>query len=71
MTPEVTVAGYIKLEENNYNALMYAVANVGPVAVSVDATNWKEYAEGVYDGCDDKVSNINHAVTLVGYGNDE
>lgn len=38
-----------------------------PVAVRVDATNWKTYASGIFNNCDKK---INHAVFLVG-SNDE
>ena len=33
-----------------------------PLAVRVDATNWKNYISGVFDTCD---ANLNHAVLLV------
>jgi len=65
------VAGCVKLGENNYNDLMNAVANVGPIAVSVDASRWSSYSSGVYDGCDaEKDMDIDHVVQLVGYGTD-
>lgn len=32
-----SIAGYVKLEENDYASLMNAIAFVGPIAVSVDA----------------------------------
>lgn len=30
---------------------MYHLANVGPLAVNVDASEWFEYEEGIYNGC--------------------
>ena len=42
----------MKLPANSYRHLMKAIATVGPVAVNVDASLWKEYEEGVYSGCD-------------------
>ncbi len=38
----------------------------------LDATNFGDYEEGVFSGCDaTKNVDINHAVVLVGYGTDE
>ncbi len=34
-SPVATINGYVQLPENNYTALMNAVAQVGPIAVSV------------------------------------
>jgi cathepsin L len=62
------IDGYIKLPENNYTSLMNAIAQVGPIAVSVDASSWHSYAGGVFDGCNQENPDINHAVVLVGYG---
>jgi cathepsin L len=66
--PVAHITGFVKLAENNYTALMNAVATVGPIAVSVDAS-WGGYSSGIFSGCDtsDNVD-INHAVVLVGYG---
>lgn len=51
---------------------MKALAFVGPLAVNVDASDWKNYESGVFGGCDVKNNiDINHVVQLVGYGNDE
>jgi len=69
-TPRATISGYVKLEENNYEQLMYAVATVGPIAVSVDASNWHSYSSGIFNGCNQTNPDINHAVVLVGYGTD-
>eukprot|EP01034_Spumella_vulgaris_P030384 gene30383-37589_t len=66
--PVATVNGFVYLPENNYTALMNAIATVGPVAVSVDASTFGAYKSGVFDGCYQKQPDINHAVVLMGYG---
>merc|ERR1711979_46191 len=50
---------------------MEALANVGPLAVNVEADTWHDYEGGVFDGCTNR-SNIavDHVVQLVGYGTD-
>eukprot|EP00349_Pseudokeronopsis_sp_Brazil_P008591 CAMPEP_0202968126 /NCGR_PEP_ID=MMETSP1396-20130829/13284_1 /ASSEMBLY_ACC=CAM_ASM_000872 /TAXON_ID= /ORGANISM="Pseudokeronopsis sp., Strain Brazil" /LENGTH=344 /DNA_ID=CAMNT_0049694059 /DNA_START=131 /DNA_END=1165 /DNA_ORIENTATION=+ len=71
--PVAAINGYVQLSDNNYSAVMNAIATVGPLAVNVDASTWHAYAGGVYDGCGDSntPSDINHVVVLVGYGVDE
>ena len=64
-----TIEDFVKLPENDYNALMTALATVGPVAVSVAAEEWSFYESGIFNG--DCGATINHAVTAVGYGTDE
>mmetsp|Transcript_8987 Transcript_8987/g.13508 ORF Transcript_8987/g.13508 Transcript_8987/m.13508 type:complete len:369 (-) Transcript_8987:140-1246(-) len=66
--PVATITGYTKLEENNYLALMNAVAQKGPVAVVVDASEWHSYDSGIFNGCNQKSPDLNHGVVLVGYG---
>lgn len=61
--------GWERLPENEYEPLMRAVAETGPVAVSVGAREWHSYSKGIFDGCS-RDSVIDHAVTLVGYGKD-
>lgn len=39
-----------------------------PVAVSVDASTWQFYKEGIFDGNGCSPSFVNHYVVLVGYG---
>jgi len=68
--PKAIVDGYVKLGENNYSDLLNAIAQVGPIAVSVDASTWHAYAGGIFDGCNQETPDINHAVVLVGYGTD-
>jgi len=68
-TKVATVGGCVKLVENNYTDLLAAVATIGPIAVSVDASTWNSYSKGIYDACDkEKTMDIDHAVQLVGYG---
>lgn len=66
--PKVKIDGYTKLPTNNYQALLYALATYGPIAVSVDASNWHAYSHGIFNGCNQRNPDINHAVVLVGYG---
>lgn len=65
-----SVTGYIKLPENNYTALMNAVATIGPIAISVEADTWSFYGRGIFPAtsCNYKNTDIDHAVQLVGYG---
>jgi cathepsin L len=62
--------GWERLAENKYEPLISAVAERGPVAVSVGAGGWQSYGTGVFDGCSVD-SEIDHAVTLIGYGIDK
>jgi len=64
------VGGYVTLPANQPAPLMSAVADLGPIAISVDASNWHFYAGGVFDGCNQTYPDIDHAVVLVGYGTD-
>ena len=38
------ITGYERLPPNDYSALMHAVATIGPIAISVDAS-WDLYEE--------------------------
>jgi len=49
---------------------MNAVATLGPIAISVDASSWHAYSSGIYNGCNQANPDIDHAVVLVGYGSD-
>lgn len=69
--PVATIDGYVKLPENNYTALMNAIARVGPIGISVDASSWSSYESGIYDGCNQVNPDIDHAVVLVGYGEEK
>jgi len=64
------VASYVTLPTNTYKPLLAAVATKGPIAISVDASSWKAYESGVFNGCNQTNPDIDHAVQLVGYGTD-
>jgi len=68
VTPAVKVANYVVLPPNEYQPLLNAVATIGPIAISVDASTWHFYATGVFNGCNQTNPDLNHAVQLVGYG---
>jgi len=61
-----SIEGFTKLATNDYDTLMVAVATKGPVAISVAADAWSFYSEGIFS--EDCGAVIDHAVTLVGYG---
>jgi len=66
-----SIKGCNKLGVNNYTDLLNAVATIGPIAVSVDASTWNTYQSGIFSGCDkEKTMDIDHAVQLVGYGSE-
>jgi len=64
------IKGFVKLIENNYTDVVNAVANVGPVAINIDANSWGSYSSGVFSGCQFRDIDINHVVQVVGYGTD-
>jgi len=66
----VQLSNYTKLPSNQYSPLLTAVATVGPIAISVDASSWDSYESGIWNGCNQTNPTIDHAVQLVGYGND-
>lgn len=64
-------AGYEVLPTNDYTALMTAVATKGPISISVAAggLGWQLYSGGIMkQGPFNKGFDIDHAVQLVGYG---
>jgi len=67
-SPAVQISNYVVLPSNEYLPLMTAVATVGPIAISVDASSWQFYSTGVYNGCNQTNPDLDHAVQLVGYG---
>jgi hypothetical protein len=45
------VQSWAVLPNNNYTALVQAVATIGPLAINADASNWSAYSSGVFTGC--------------------
>jgi cathepsin L len=64
------ITGFHQLASNEYDELLEAVATIGPVAITVDASTWGTYSGGIYDGCNQENPELDHGVLLVGYGTD-
>merc|ERR1719277_2763426 len=64
------MTGWETLPKNEYEPLARALAERGPVAVSVAADKWFDYESGIFNGCG-KDSVIDHAVTAIGYGEED
>ncbi|XP_031333665.1 cathepsin L1-like [Photinus pyralis] len=66
------IKSYVTIQEGDEEALKEALSNIGPIAVGMDASseNWQFYGGGIYyePDCKSAIENLNHAVTLVGYG---
>merc|ERR1719214_7348 len=63
----IGMTGWSTLPKNQYEPLVRALAEVGPVAVSVAAGQWFAYEAGIFNGCP-KDNVIDHAVVAMGYG---
>jgi len=66
-----TLSSYVDLPVGDESSLLDAVANVGPVAVAVDATHYgfQMYSDGVYNepnNCGGMM--VNHSAMVIGYG---
>ena len=67
-SPKATINGYVQLPSNDYLSLLNAIATVGPIAITVDASEWHSYESGIFNGCNQVNPDLNHGVVLVGYG---
>ena len=65
------LADYVTLPTNDYESVLNAVAFIGPLAISVDASQWHLYETGIFDDCNTATPDIDHGVQLVGYGSDK
>merc|ERR1712147_13270 len=69
-TPAAKATSYVKIPENDADALETAIATKGPISVTV-AANWGGYGGGVYDGgCSSSSCSLDHGVVAVGYDSD-
>jgi cathepsin L len=66
----VTVDGWDAKPSNQAAGLMQALLDQGSAVVAVDANNWFDYQNGVFDGCS-KDAVLGHAVLAKGYGVDK
>jgi cathepsin L len=69
-TAVLVLAGYIDVKEGSEDDLADKVANNGPVAIAIDASNWsfQLYSSGIYDEPDCSSDWLDHGVGAVGYG---
>ena len=69
----VFTRGEETLPHNDYDVIINHLAHKGPLAIAVAVTKaWQHYEGGVFDGCSyDENMALNHAVQLVGYGEDD
>ena len=60
----------VAIEKGSEEGLKLAAAAVGPVSVGIDANHqsFQLYSEGVYDERDCSPIDLDHGVTVVGYG---
>jgi Papain family cysteine protease len=66
--PFVTIDGFVYDTSVDEEIIREWVAHQ-PVTVSVDATEWKDYRGGIFNGpCSDTA--VNHVVVIVGYGDE-
>ena len=65
-----TDTGFVDIPEGNEEALMMAVATVGPVSVGLDASRmtFHEYRHGIYEDEHCSSKELDHGVLVVGYG---
>jgi cathepsin L len=66
--PQTQLSNFVDLPGNQYDAVVQALAQKGPLSISVDASSWSDYETGIYNGCNQSYPDIDHAVQLVGYG---
>ena len=68
----VSLTGYVRIPSANEYALMQAVSSVGPISVSIDASeqSFMHYSGGIYYEplCSSSERKLDHAVLVVGYG---
>ncbi|XP_030566658.1 cathepsin L1 isoform X3 [Drosophila novamexicana] len=68
----VNVTSWAILPTKDENAIQAAVAHIGPVAVSINASpkTFQLYSEGIYDDVSCSSTSVNHAMLLIGFDKD-
>ncbi|RVE49206.1 hypothetical protein evm_006098 [Chilo suppressalis] len=63
----VNVTGCTQYIDKTEDELKQILANVGPLGIAVVSNTFQGYKNGIHE-CDPSYNEINHAVLLVGYG---
>jgi cathepsin L len=65
-----SISTFVRIMEENEEDLREQCHRLGPVAVTVDASQWtfQLYAGGIYEDRRCKSRDVNHGMTVVGYG---
>lgn len=63
------MSDYVSIREDE-DALLEAVATVGPVSVAMDADYLSSYSSGIFYNSKCNPSGLNHGVLVVGYGSE-
>jgi len=69
-----TIQGWTGVPQGDEEALLDAVATVGPVSIGVDASvGWQLYMGGIMRGllCSSNPNRMDHGVAIVGYGTEK
>jgi len=68
-----TITGFTDVQQGSESALQKAVATIGPISVGIDASHesFQFYSKGVYVENKCSTSELDHGVTIVGYGTED
>jgi cathepsin L len=68
-----TDKGFVDIPQGDEQAMLKALASVGPISVAIDASHesFQFYSNGVYDEPQCSAEELDHGVLLVGYGTEE
>jgi len=64
------IKDYVAIKSGCESSLTSAVAKIGPISVAIDADYILDYKSGVFYSKNCTVTNLDHGVTVVGYGSE-